>query len=250
MDKQPITQNKVINPITQLIAITVFIASIFIIPSYLFSLSVFGVLLLISIYYRVFTSFISTLSKTLLILIIMMFAMQALFYPGEEILWSVWIFSIKLEGIIHALQLSSKLLVIGGSILLFFKVVDIREFLASLEKIGLSPKLSYVILSTLQVIPQMQKKSAIILDTQRARGVETEGGLLIRAKAFIPTIGPLILGSIVAIEERALTLEARGFSAPVKKSRLMEVRKTKVDNFIRLFALLYLVGVIVWRIFI
>ncbi|MFE8699851.1 energy-coupling factor transporter transmembrane component T [Cytobacillus sp. FJAT-54145] len=248
MGNHLILQND-INPISKLFIVLVLIVSIFIIPSYIFSLSIFIVLLFLSLLFKVFKSFISTISKTLLILISMMFVMQALFYPGEIILMKLWIFSIKQEGIIHALNLSSKLLVIGGAILLFFKLIEVRELLASLESVGLSPKLSYVILSTLQIIPQMQKKANIILDTQRARGVETEGGIFIRSKAFIPTIAPLILGSIISIEERALTLEARAFSSPVKKTRLIEVKKTSIDKLTRVLAFIFLISVFIWRIF-
>ena len=44
--------------------------------------------------------------------------------------------------------------------------------------------------------------------------------MIVRAKAFFPSVGPLILNSLVSAEERAITLEARAFSVPCKKTTL------------------------------
>lgn len=236
-----------LNPFTKLtfalcVAISVFFAN------YPYALGMFILLLILSSICGVFKKYLSTLVKTLFILILLMFILQALFYPGKEIIWQWSFVSIKKEGILYALSLSSKLLVIGGSILLFFLVTPIKDLVSSLEQRGLSPAFSYVILSTLQIIPQMEKRSRQIMDAQRSRGVETEGNLLTRAKAFIPSLGPLILSSIVGTEERAITLEARAFSAPVKKVRLHVVKDTPRDRWLRVLFIALLILFVIWRI--
>jgi energy-coupling factor transporter transmembrane protein EcfT len=66
----------------------------------------------------------------------------------------------------------------------------------------------------------MQRRVRTILDAQRARAVETEGHLLARARAFLPVLGPLVTSSLLSIETRALALEARGFSAPGRRTRV------------------------------
>ncbi len=48
-------------------------------------------------------------------------------------------------------------------------------------------------------------------------GLETEGGAGRRIRALLPLVVPLVLGSIVDIEERAIALEARAFSGPAPK---------------------------------
>lgn len=224
------------------LAISVFFAG------YSYALTLFVLLLLLSAICGTFKEYIATLSKTLFILILLMFILQALFYPGEQIIWQWSWISIKKEGLLYALSLSSKLLVIGGSILWFFQVTPVKDLVSALEQRGLPPSFSYVILSTLQIIPQMEKRSRMIMDAQRSRGVETEGNLFQRAKAFIPSIGPLILSSIVGTEERAITLEARAFSAPVKKVRLHVVADTAKDRWIRILLIVLLILFVTWRI--
>ena len=51
--------------------------------------------------------------------------------------------------------------------------------------------------------------------------------------AFFPSVGPLILNSLVSAEERAITLEARAFSVPCKKTTLKVVEDTQTDRIIR-----------------
>ncbi len=54
------------------------------------------------------------------------------------------------------------------------------------------------------------------MESQSARGIETEGNVLVRSKAFLPVLGPVILSSIAATEERTITMETRAFYAPAK----------------------------------
>ena len=141
-----------------------------------------------------------------------------------------WIFNAKLEGILFALKLGITLMGVGGSLIWFFSVTQEKDFVLALEKSGMSAKASYVVLSTLQMVPVLKKKSQTIMNAQKARGVETEGNLLVRAKVFVPTIIPLVLSSIAGTEERALTLEARGFSSGIKPTHLYDIEKTEADK--------------------
>ena len=52
----------------------------------------------------------------------------------------------------------------------------------------------------------------------------------IGAKVFVPTIIPLVLSSITGTEERALTLEARGFSSGIRPTHLEDIEKTPADK--------------------
>lgn len=81
-----------------------------------------------------------------------------------------------------------------------------------------------------------------ILEAQKSRGIETDSNMLVRAKAFFPSVGPLLLNSLVNAEERAITLEARAFSAPCKKTRLKEINDTGVDKIIRVVLIVAIIA--------
>lgn len=212
----------------------------------------FAVLNILALITGVYKKFFKAVYGGVGILALLMLIMQGLFYPGEKILLSIGIFSFKAEGLLYAVRLSLILFIVAGAFIWYFQVTTHKEFVYSLENAGLSSKVTFVILSTLQMIPVLQKKSNTIMNAQRARGVETEGNLLTRIKVFLPTLGPLVLSSIANTEERALTLEARGFSAPVKKTHLYVIEKKKSDKKVEIgiwiFTILFIIGrVIVWR---
>ena len=178
----------------------------------------------------VWKSFIRTVRNSVGVLFVILLFIQTFFYPRGEVIFSFWIFNAKLEGILFALKLGITLMGVGGSLIWFFSVTQEKDFVLALEKSGMSAKASYVVLSTLQMVPVLKKKSQTIMNAQKARGVETEGNLLVRAKVFVPTIIPLVLSSIAGTEERALTLEARGFSSGIKPIHLKDKEKTEADK--------------------
>ena len=96
----------------------------------------------------------------------------------------------------------------------------------------------------------MKKQANIIMNSQRARGVETEGNILVRAKALIPVFIPLALSSIVNTEERAITLEVRGFSVGEKRTILNDMEETQYDKKIKILLVIFLVFCIIWRIYV
>lgn len=191
---------------------------------------VFVIINIIAALSDVWKSFIRKVRNSVGVLFVILLFIQTFFYPRGEVIFSFWIFNAKLEGILFALKLGITLMGVGGSLIWFFSVTQEKDFVLALEKSGMSAKASYVVLSTLQMVPVLKKKSQTIMNAQKARGVETEGNLLVRAKVFVPTIIPLVLSSIAGTEERALTLEARGFSSGIKPTHLYDIEKTEADK--------------------
>lgn len=241
------------NALLQLHPMTKFYFSLFIlgmaviVPGYLFAFALFPILVLIALLAGVAKEFLNVVLKALLSILIIIFIMQMFFYPGEQVLWSWKFLSIKQEGLSYGLILTSRILAIGSAFILFFRMTEVRDFVKALEDIGLPPMGAYVVLSTLQIIPEMKRQANTIMEAQKTRGVETEGSLLVRAKAFIPTLTPLILSSIAGTEERAITLESRAFSAPVKKTSLHKLTKSTIDRLLPFVYIVIFVAVIVWR---
>ncbi len=133
-----------------------------------------------------------------------------------------------------------------GVLILTTKPDDLVE--ALLEK-GMSPKFGYVLLSVLQIIPQMAALTGKITDAQRARGMETEGGLWLRFKSFLPLLGPVVLNSLTETRERSIALEIRGFNAKGKRTSLYEKQNYRFRFPIRIALIAFLLAVIVWRVF-
>lgn len=185
------------------------------------------------------------------IIILTVIIIQGLFRAGNETpfirLGKVVFYK---EGLLFAVGIGLNVvnLILGFSVLvLTTKPSDLVE---ALVRKGLSPKIGYVISSVFQIIPQMSATMETISDAQRSRGLETEGGLLTRIKAFLPLIGPVVMNSLIATRERAIALEVRGFNSTKPKSYINTYEPKRIDHVIQ--GLILMIGVlsVIGRIFI
>lgn len=151
------------------------------------------------------------------------------------------------EGLWFAL----KIVINVTNILLSFCVLILTtkpsDMIENFVRRGFSPRFGYVFISVFQIIPQITETMATITDAQRSRGMETEGNLGVRIKAFIPLISPVVMSSLINTKERALALEVRGFNAKNKKTFLKDEKKSGADKFLQIGMLVLLVLGIVWR---
>lgn len=136
-----------------------------------------------------------------------------------------------------------------GPVLLFFLITPVKDLMYSLEKKGVSPVVSYVVLVSFKTITELGKSANVILDSQKARGIETEGNIIQRIKSFIPIISPLALSAISYTEERTIAMDARAFSVKGKHTSLRELEDAKKwEKFLVLFFYILLAAVVVYKV--
>ena len=180
---------------------------------------------------------------------ISLFIVQGLFWTGGTVVQQLGPFSVKAEGIMFAIRATGRIIIAVSGFLLLNYTTRSDELMLALSQKGLPNSISYVVLSTLQVIPRFQHKANTILDAQRSRGLETEGNLLMRVRALLPLIQPLLLGSIVDIEERAIALEVRAFGRSGPKTSLLVLHDTAAQRILRRILIATSLAVVIWRIY-
>lgn len=148
---------------------------------------------------------------------------QGFFWGSGTPLFTLGPLSMKLEGLRFAAASTGRILTVVSSFLLLSLTTRPDSLMLALSHQGLPSSLTYIVLSTIQIIPQFQARADTILDAQRSRGLETGGSILQRARNLLPLAIPLVLGSIVDIEQRAIALEARAFSKKGPKSSLIHL---------------------------
>lgn len=209
-----------------------------------------AILLPLSIVAHVQRAFVRTSLQILLPFAISLFLIQSLFFPeGNTILARLGPLSIKAEGVRFAFASTVRILLITGALLLTLLTTHPGSLMTALVQHGFPPPLAYVIVTTMQIIPQMRDRARTIIDAQRSRGLETEGSFLVRARALLPLVGPLVLGSLLDVEERSLALEARAFSATAPKTSLIAIPDSAGERIFRWAVLLVIVGLIGFRLF-
>jgi len=144
-------------------------------------------------------------------------------YPdGATVLVRLGPLTITAEGAGFAAGVVLRVLVIAGAATLFSRTTRIPDLVMDLERRGVSRRIAFVVGSAVGTIPGIVERAAMITAAQRARGLDTEGSIRRRIRGVVPIVGPTILGAINEAEERAIALEARGFTRPGRRTLLWE----------------------------
>jgi len=134
-----------------------------------------------------------------------------------------------LEGAAYVAIWTLRLAITMTSALLFFLTSNPARITTILLKLRIPYKYIYALLSVFQLIPIMQRRIQVIYQAQVSRGLNVNVGLFKRLKNFLAILIPLTLGSMSDLQLRAIALESRGFSAPVKKTFIVRSDLTKSD---------------------
>ena len=197
---------------------------------------------------RVYREYFNAAIRLILPATVFLFVMQALFQPvGKAIIFQFWFLHVTRESLAFAFANASRIFAMVSSFTLFLLTTHPSELMSDLTRRGLPSQFAYVIISTIQIIPQMRSKAQTIIAAQRSRGLDTEGGFLKRAGALVPLVGPLVFGSLVEVEERAIAIEARGFTSTRKKTSLREIPDGGFDKGLRWALLIIVLGVLTVR---
>ncbi|WP_374688717.1 energy-coupling factor transporter transmembrane component T [Promineifilum sp.] len=240
-----------LHPLTKLAVVGFCLVLGLFLPGLWLTYAAFGLIILpLAAWAGILPPFLRAVLKAALPVIISVFLVQGLFWPGGTPILRLGPLSLKEEGLMFAIRSAGRFLMVVSSFLLLTFTTRPDGLMLALSERGFPKSIAYVLLATMQIIPRFQAKANTILDAQRSRGLETEGSLLVRVRALLPLIQPLLLGSIVDIEERAIALEVRAFGRSGPKTSLLVLHDTPAQKLVRWLLLLGMLAVIGWRLYI
>lgn len=180
------------------------------------------------------------------------FLIQGLFWRSGTQLISIGQVALMREGVVFALSSVGRILLVISSFLLLAQTTRPDALMNSLVRLGLPGSLTYIVVTTIQIVPRFQAKALTIIDAQRSRGLETSGNMIRRARALVPLVMPLVLGSLVDVEERAIAIESRAFSARRTKTSLYNIPDSRLQSIFRWLLVgisLLLIAIRIWQSF-
>ena len=175
-----------------------------------------------------------------LIFIIAFTAIINIFWlKGKTVVVDWWIIHIYLEGIINALLIVVRvvILVAGTSVLLTYTTTPLaltdglERLLSPLAKIRLPVhEFSMMMTIALRFIPTLVEETEKIMNAQKARGADfSTGSLARRAKALIPILIPLFISAFRRAEELATAMECRCYTGGQGRTRMNILHSTWRD---------------------
>ena len=172
--------------------------------------------------------------KPILFILLFTAVLNVFMTSGEgEPLVDFWIFRIYTEGIVRAVFMALRviLLIVVTSMLLTYTTSPIaltdglESLLSPLKRLGVPVHTFAMMMSiALRFIPTLVEETDKIMNAQKSRGADfSSGGLVKRAKALIPILIPLIVSSFKRAEELATAMECRCYRGDVGRTKLVKL---------------------------
>ena len=214
-----------LNPVTKLVALLSLLVIVFAIPYWWASAIVLvAVIVPAALVARCGGRLAKLGGAILLPIVVVLGIVQGLTFPGGETpVWQWGFMTVTAEGLMFALTIGARIVVLVLASILLVLTTHPGDLMSALTERGMSPKFSYIISSTLQLIPSFQDRANAILLAQQARGLAIPRNPLRRAGVLLPLLGPLVLGMFTDVDERSTAMEARGFGSTARRTSLIPV---------------------------
>ncbi len=247
-----------LDPRTKLVFLVVYIAALFTATNWISYGVIFLFLVTAIALSRIPLKSIFRGMKPLVIILLFTGILNLFFTAGDTVLIAFWRIKITLEGVVRAIFMVSRILMlITGTFLLTYTtspiaLTDGLESLLNPLKIIKLPvhELSMMMCIALRFIPTLIEETDKIMTAQKARGADFESGSLMqRVRALVPILVPLFISAFRRADELATAMECRCYHGGDGRTKMKLLRFSLRD--LKAFAVggILLAGVIVLRIY-
>ena len=227
-----------LDPRTKLLALVAYIVALFVAKSW-FSYGLMLVFLVTVIAVsKIPVKSIVRGMKPLVLILVFTGILNLFFTDGETVLVNFWVITITLEGLLRAIFMMARILMlITVTFLLTFTtspiaLTDGLESLMGPLKVIKVPvhELSMMMCIALRFIPTLIEETDKIMCAQKARGADFEtGSLLQRAKALVPILVPLFISAFRRADELATAMECRCYQGGEGRTKMKILRFKRWD---------------------
>jgi energy-coupling factor transport system permease protein len=138
----------------------------------------------------------------------------------------------------RSLALTVRFMVLIESFSVFFLTTSPDLLGLALEQSHVPYELCFAFTTAVRFVPVLADEAQTIMDAQKARGLELEGGNFVKKiRNYIPILIPLIVNAIRRSLELAETMESRAWGATKNRTNLYILKIGRKDLYLVLFAL-------------
>lgn len=190
--------------------------------------------------------------KPLVMILIFTGVLNIFFTDGETVLVEFWVVKITQEGIIRAIFMMIRILMlISGTFLLTYTTSPIsltdglESLLNPLKKIKVPVhELSMMMCIALRFIPTLIEETDKIMSAQKARGADFESGKLMeKVRALVPILVPLFISAFRRADELATAMECRCYQGGDGRTKMKLLRYMRRDYVAYGVGILLLAGI-------
>ena len=236
-----------LDPRTKLLLLVGYIVSLFTAGNWLTYGLCLGFLVMVIAVSKIPPKAILTGMKPLIFILVFTGILNLFFTPGETVLVSFWGITLTVEGIVRAVFMVLRILMlVTATFLLTYTTSPIaltdglESLLSPLKKIHVPVhELSMMMCIALRFIPTLIEETDKIISAQKARGADFESGKLMeRVKALVPILVPLFISAFRRADELATAMECRCYQGGEGRSKMKQMHYMRRDF------CAYLVGIV------
>ena len=227
-----------LDPRSKLISLIVYIVALFVAENWLSYGLVFAFLALSVALSKIPVKALLNGMKPLVFVLVFTGLLNLFLTDGETVLLSFWVITVTLEGVLRAVFMILRILMlISGTFLLTYTTSPIsltdglESLLSPLKKLRLPVhELAMMMCIALRFIPTLVEETDKIISAQKARGADFESGSLMRrVKALIPILVPLFIGAFRRADELATAMECRCYQGGDGRTKMKLLRFSYFD---------------------
>jgi energy-coupling factor transport system permease protein len=181
---------------------------------------ILAVVLACAVWARIGRAFVPYLLATIPLVISILLINTFLYTSATDVIVHVGPLTPTWSGLTAALQATLRVVAFAMSVALFGLTTSTDELVTDLERRGLGRRPIFILGTAIGTVPRMIERAREITEAQRARALDTEGHIWRRVRGLVPLAGPLVIGALTEVEEQAMALEARAFTAPGRRTAL------------------------------
>lgn len=245
-----------LDPRTKLLVLIVYIVGLFVAKTWVSYLVCFAFLAGCIAISKVPLKSIFRGLKPLVFILVFTGVLNVFFTSGETVLVKWWIITITLEGVVRAIYMLVRIMMlVSATFLLTYTTSPIsltdglESLLSPLKKLHFPVhELAMMMCIALRFIPTLIEETDKIMSAQRSRGADFESGKLMeRVKALIPILVPLFIGAFRRADELATAMECRCYHGGEGRTKMKLLRYKRSDYFAFLVSLILLAGIFVLK---
>lgn len=218
------------DPRAKIVAAILYIVTVFLAKNlYAFGLLVLSAIVLVAVS-GIPVRIVMKSMKPLVIILLFTALINIFWMEGETLLVSLGFIHIYLEGIINAILIAVRIIILlaGTTILMTFTTTPIaltdglEQLLSPLKNIGIPVhEFSMMMTIALRFIPTLTEETQKIMNAQKARGADfSTGSLMQRARALVPILVPLFVSAFRRADELATAMECRCYTGGDGRTRM------------------------------
>jgi energy-coupling factor transport system permease protein len=149
-------------------------------------------------------------------------------------------------GTVLALVFGGRLAAILLAFLTALATVSPARLVEAMTARGVPFGRTYLLVSTLTVVPRLRARVAQIVEAQQCRGLALGGSPVARLRALGPLVVPLVLSALAEVDEQALALDVRGGTLAGRRTAMDPPHDRPLDRLVRWAVVAVVVAAYAW----